>query len=146
MSKYGNHKIKNAYGTFDSIKEWERFLFLFHRQKEGTISNLRRQVEYELIPTQKGTKIEHLKTKDKVVEYVIERAVHYIADFVYERNGKTVVEDCKGGDSGYFRRGKGKTFTTATPDFKIKKKLMLWVHGIQVQIVTCATHWENDIP
>ena len=41
--------------------------------------NLRRQVKFELLPSQKG-----------------ERGVWYIADFVYEENGKTIVEDVKG--------------------------------------------------
>ena len=55
--KYGNSKIKNAYGTFDSQLELARFVFLSNRQKEGEISGLRRQVEYLLIPAQYGTEI-----------------------------------------------------------------------------------------
>ena len=39
-------------------------------------------------------------------------------DFVYQEDGHTVVEDCKG-----FR----------TPEYRIKKKLMLWVHGIKIR-------------
>ena len=47
-----------------------------------------------------------------------ERACNYIADFIYyNEEGKLVVEDCKG-----FR----------TDAYKIKKKLMLWVHGIRI--------------
>jgi hypothetical protein len=46
-----------------------------------------------------------------------ERAVHYIADFAYRRAGELVVEDCKG-----FR----------TDVYVIKRKLMLFVHGIAV--------------
>ncbi len=47
-----------------------------------------------------------------------ERSVSYIADFRYkERDGKVVVEDAKG---------------MRTPVFIIKKKLMLWVHGIRI--------------
>ena len=48
-----------------------------------------------------------------------ERACTYIADFTYYENGKLVVEDCKG---------------YATEAFKLKKKLMLWVHGIRIKI------------
>ena len=48
------------------------------------------------------------------------REVKYIADFTYYRDGKLVVEDSKG-------------FRTET--FRIKKKLMLYVHGIEVQEV-----------
>jgi hypothetical protein len=47
-----------------------------------------------------------------------ERACYYIADFTYYMDGKLVVEDCKG-----FK----------TDVYKIKKKLMLWVHGIRIE-------------
>jgi hypothetical protein len=47
-----------------------------------------------------------------------ERACNYIADFIYfNEEGKLVVEDCKG---------------CRTDVYKIKKKLMLWVHGIRI--------------
>ena len=55
----------------------------------------------------------------------------YVADFVYERNGKTIVEDCKG--------AKGIITETA----KIKKKLLLWVHGIELRYVFSATQWDK---
>ena len=89
--KYGNHKIKNAYGTYDSQLEFARFIFLSNREKEGEITNLRRQVEYLLIPAQYGTEIKHLKTKDKEVRVLLERSCSYVADFVSERNGGTIV-------------------------------------------------------
>ena len=129
--KYGNHKIKNAYGTYDSQLEFARFLFLSNREKEGEITNLRRQVEYLLIPAQYGTEIKHLKTKDKEVRVLLERSCSYVADFVYERNGKTIVEDCKG--------SKG----IITEAAKIKKKLLLWVHGIELRYVFSATQWDK---
>ena len=138
-AKYGNSKIKNVYGTFDSQLEFARFIFLSNRQKEGEISGLRRQVEYLLIPAQYGTEIKHLKTKDKEVRVLLERPCSYIADFVYERNGKTIVEDCKGEDKKY----KGKRFSTQTADFKIKKKLMLYIHNIQIKIISSPTFWEK---
>ena len=137
--KYGNNKIKNTFGVFDSELEWSRYLFLSNRQKEGEISDLRRQVEYLLIPAQYGTEIRHLKTKDKEVRVLLERPCSYIADFVYERNGKTIVEDCKGEDKKY----KGKRFSTQTADFKIKKKLMLYIHNIQIKIISSPTFWEK---
>ncbi len=137
--KYGNKKIKNAFGTYDSQLELARYLFLSNRQKEGEISGLRRQVEYLLIPAQYGTEIRHLKTKDKEVRVLLERSCSYIADFVYERDGKTIVEDCKGEDKKY----KGKRFSTQTADFKIKKKLMLYIHNIQIKIISSPTFWEK---
>ena len=130
-AKYGNSKIKNTYGTFDSQLEFARFVFLSNQQKEGEISGLRRQVEYLLIPAQYGTEIRHLKTKDKEVRVMLERPCSYIADFVYERNGKTIVEDCKG----------AKAIITETA--KIKKKLLLWVHGIELRYIFSATQWDK---
>ena len=137
--KYGNKKIKNAFGTYDSELEYARFIFLSNRQKEGEISDLRRQVEYLLIPAQYGTEIRHLKTKDKEMRVLLERPCSYIADFVYERNGETIVEDCKGEDKKY----KGNRFSTETAAFKIKKKLMLYIHKIQIKIISSPTFWEK---
>lgn len=77
-------------------------------QRAGVISDLRMQVSFELIPSQ------------RVDGKVVERAVNYIADFVYQQDGQTVVEDTKG-----FR----------TKDYILKRKLMLWRHGIRVREV-----------
>ncbi len=108
MNKYKNQKIAVGGEVFDSVKEYTRYRELVLLQRAGYISELKRQVEYELIPSQReGGK-------------VVERACTYVADFVYEENGKTVVEDTKG-----FR----------TKDYIIKRKLMLYVHGIRIKEV-----------
>ena len=79
-NKYGARKLKAPDGqVFDSVKEYQRWGELRILERAGRISNLRRQVKYELIPKQEG-----------------ERACNYVADFVYTENGKTVVEDVKG--------------------------------------------------
>lgn len=130
--KYHNSKIKNAFGEFDSIAEWDRFVFLQNRQKEGKIEGLRRQVEFLLIPNQYRPKIVQLKTKTKVVDKLIERECKYVADFVYMRDGVMVVEDVKGSRN------------IMTEAFKLKKKIMLYVHDIQVQIVTSPTRWNEE--
>lgn len=81
-NKYGAKKIKDpATGyVFDSKKEFIRWCELRILERAGKISELRRQVKFELIPKQDG-----------------ERPCDYIADFVYrDSDGKTVVEDCKG--------------------------------------------------
>lgn len=87
-------------------------------QKAGKIKDLQRQVKFELIPTQRepdtiGKRGGIHKGK------VIENAVTYIADFVYTdcSSGKTVVEDSKG---------------MKTKDYIIKRKLMLYIHGIKI--------------
>lgn len=106
--KYHAKKTELDGITFDSRKEADRYAELKLLERSGAIHNLRRQVRYELIPAQK---------KDGKT---IERACHYIADFVYEENGKTVVEDVKG-----YR----------TKEYVLKRKLMLQVHGIEVREV-----------
>jgi GH25 family lysozyme M1 (1,4-beta-N-acetylmuramidase) len=95
--------------TFDSAKEFRVYNDLMIRQKAGEISDLRLQVPYELIPKQ-------IKSNGKA-----ERSVHYIADFVYTEDGKQKVVDVKG-----YRKG------GAYAVFVIKRKLMLWVNGIEV--------------
>lgn len=108
MSKYNNAK----YNGYDSKKEAKRAAELKLLEKAGVISNLQEQVVYELIPSQ--YRIVNGKKK------CIERAIKYIADFQYVENGNTVVEDAKG-----FR----------TEVYRIKKKLMLYFHDIQIKEV-----------
>lgn len=105
-AKYHSRKISRDGITFDSVKEYRRWCELSLLERAGTIQNLQRQVKFELIPSQ------------RIDGKVIERPCTYIADFVYTENGKMVVEDTKG-----FR----------TTDYIIKRKLLLWVHGIRIQ-------------
>ena len=78
--KYNNTKIRVDGRLFDSKAEAARWQELQMLERAGEITELERQVEYELIPKQKG-----------------ERAVKYIADFRYvDHEGNTVVEDTKG--------------------------------------------------
>lgn len=79
-NKYGARKLTAPDGqVFDSVKEYHRWGCLKLLERAGKITDLKRQVKFELIPKQEG-----------------ERACHYIADFTYMENGKLVVEDCKG--------------------------------------------------
>ena len=107
-SKYGSRKITRVGITFDSQKEYRRFCELRLLERAGKVTDLQRQVKFELIPSQ------------RIGGKVVERACNYIADFVYTENGKKVVEDTKG-----FK----------TTDYIIKRKLMLWVHGIRIKEV-----------
>lgn len=104
--KYHNKKVTINGETFDSKKEAARWQELLLLQRAGKISHLNRQVTYELIPSQ------HIDGK------CVERAVKYVADFVYKENGNLVVEDTKG---------------LKTPDYIIKRKLMLSVYGIRIK-------------
>ena len=117
-NKYKSHKT-NANGViFDSKKEYNRYFELTLLSRSGAIKGLKRQVKFELIPAQYEPDIINPRGKVKKGK-LIERAVSYIADFVYtDENGKTVVEDTKG-----FR----------TKDYIIKRKLLLYMHGIRIK-------------
>ena len=105
--KYGNSKVEDGGRTFDSKAEHKRWQYLAMLEKAGEIKDLRCQVPFELIPAQvapDGRKI---------------RPTVYLADFVYRTSdGIEVVEDVKG---------------AVTPEFRLKRKLMLWRHGIEVK-------------
>lgn len=96
--KYFSKKIKTADGTFDSKAEYERYLFLKHEEDIGVISDLQRQVKFEIIPKLTKKVEVRMKTKTKIVERVDEMAAHYTADFVYYNHlGQCVISECKGG-------------------------------------------------
>lgn len=128
--KKGNNKL-NAQKTvvdgitFASKHEANRYCELKLLQRAGKITNLQWQVPYELIPNQYETIKEITKTgKVKEKKVLIERAVKYIADFQYEKDGKTIVEDAKG-----FKGGA--TYGV----FVLKRKMMFWRYGIVVEEV-----------
>lgn len=106
--KFGNRKIDTEDGVFDSKREYMRWCELKLLQRAGEISKLRRQIPFVLIPKQTDEKGKTL-----------ERECKYIADFVYEEGGKTVVEDVK-------------SVATKTPEYRIKKKLLLERFGIRI--------------
>lgn len=123
-AKRGGYKPTEKYNKYHAVKtngsaskkEAKRKFELELAERAGIISDLRCQVPYELIPTQRwpdtvGPRGGIIKGK------VRENSCVYRADFVYIRDGKLVVEDCKG-----FR----------TKEYIIKRKLMLWVHGIEI--------------
>lgn len=112
-SKYHNKQIIVDGLLFDSHKEARRWVYLKSLEKIAMITHLRRQVKFELIPSQRD---ENGK--------VIEQKCSYYADFVYQQNGKTIVEDVKG-----YREG------GAYAVFAIKRKLMLQKYGIRVKEV-----------
>ena len=105
--KYRNEKVEEGDKKFDSKAEHKRWQYLDALEKAGEITDLRMQVPFELIPAQvapDGRKI---------------RPTSYIADFIYTANdGSLVCEDVKG---------------YATPEWRIKRKLMLQVHGVWVR-------------
>lgn len=124
-TKYKNTKTVIDGMTFDSKKEGRRYQELKLAESSGAISDLKRQVHFELIPVQREP--DTIGSRGGVKKgKVIERKVEYIADFVYTDNytGKMIVEDVKGTKSG-----------EAYKIFTLKRKLMLWVHGIRIKEV-----------
>ena len=121
-NKYHSKKISVNGIIYESKKEYKRHCELLLLEKAGAITDLQTQVKFILIPVQfetferYGKKGQRLKDGSRCVE----KECAYIADFVYTENGEKVVEDAKG-----FR----------TKDYIIKRKLMLWVHGIKIKEV-----------
>ena len=111
MNKYRNKKVVVDGIVFDSRKEGQRWKELKVLESSGEIDKLERQVKFQLLPRQTGSDGK-----------VLERKVEYVADFVYIRDGKVIVEDVKG------YRGGG-----AYEVFKLKKKMMLFFFGIRVK-------------
>ena len=122
-SKYNAKKVEYNGMTFDSKRELKRYKELELLQEAGEITNLQRQVKYVLIPAQREPDIIGKKGGVKKGK-TIEKECIYVADFVYEEDGDTVVEDVKGCKVG-----------GAYSVFTIKRKLMLYVYGIKIQEV-----------
>lgn len=109
MASFAKYHNKNTRG-YDSAKEAERARVLRLMEKAGKIRELEEQVSFTLLPAQyDGGKC-------------VERPVRYVADFVYvdAMSGKKVVEDVKG---------------VKTPEYVIKRKLMLHILGIRINEV-----------
>lgn len=123
-SKYGNRKTVANGIEFDSQKEARRYQELLLLERSGKISNLRLQVKYVLIPTQRAPSLEVYKSGPKKgmrkPGKVLENECAYIADFVYTQDGSEIVEDAKG---------------MRTSVYRIKRKLMLERYGIQINEV-----------
>lgn len=117
-SNRGNQKITVGGITYDSQKEYKRHLELLVLERAGVISDLRFQVKYVLIPTQREPDTVGVRGGIKKGK-LIEKECSYYADFVYkDENGREIVEDCKG-----FRE----------EHYLIKRKLMLYIHGIRIK-------------
>ena len=116
MAKYNNVKIEG----YDSKKEYRRAKELKLLEKKGIITGLQEQVKYELIPPQYRRYEVQGARKMLLKKECIERGVYYYADFVYCRDGELVVEDTKG---------------VKTKEYIIKRKLMLYLHGIKIKEV-----------
>ena len=106
--KYRNKKVVLDGIKFDSRREADRYAHLKVLERFGEISCLELQKKFVLVPAQRNK-----------AGKVTERAITYRADFYYYSNrlGRYVVEDVKG---------------VKTDVYKMKKKLMLSVHGLEI--------------
>ena len=118
-AKYRNNKITIGDDTYDSMKEYHRYLDLLAMLKAGEITDLKRQVKFILLPAQREP--ETIGKRGGVIKgKLLEREVSYYADFVYTDtgSGEMVVEDTKG---------------IRTKDYILKRKMMLYFHNIKIK-------------
>jgi len=104
QNKYRNKKVTIDGLKFDSQKESRRYQELKLLERAGVIDGLITLVRYEIIPK-----------SDKYGKVV------YVADFVYLKDGRLIVEDVKGMKTG-----------AAYAMFKLKQKLMYNTLGLEV--------------
>ena len=125
-SKYNNKKIVNEFGTWDSKKEFQRWLVLKEAESQGVITDLQRQVKFELIPAVREKYIKHLKTKDKECERTLQLPITYTCDFAYYKDGEYIVSDVKASPQ------------MLPKDFILKEKMMFALKGIKIRRVCSA--------
>lgn len=126
MSKYFNKKTISLDGSvFDSRKEARRWGELSLLLRAGKITDLDRQVKFELIPAQYETYERYGKNGQRLKDgtRLVERAAIYTADFVYtDENGVRVIEDTK-------------SQATRTEAYILRRKLMYARYKIKIREV-----------
>lgn len=101
-NKYNAKKVTVNGITYDSELEYNRYCELKLLEKAGIIKKLKYHQRFVLIEKNENG-----------------REIAYEADFVYEKDGKTVVEDTK-------------SEPTKTRLYKLKKRLMLEKYGLEI--------------
>lgn len=104
QGKYRNKPVVVDNLKFDSKREAARWQQLKMMEKAGMISELTRQVPFELAPS-------------VIIRGRKKPALTYRADFTYRQDGLLVVEDSKG---------------VVTKEYSIKRHLMKSVHNIDI--------------
>ena len=110
--KYRNRKTVLDGITFDSKREAARYQELKVLAARGVIEDFRHQAPFVLAP---GVRFSDEKRAKP--------ALRYVADFSYRLDGRLVVEDVKS------------KVTAGAAAYRIKRHLMLSVHGIEVKEV-----------
>lgn len=135
--KYRNYRVEYNDMKFDSKLEMNRYLYLSSLEKRGEIFNLRRQVKFVITPRFVHDEPRYSKDgrqlKPSSRPKTLVKASFYKADFVYEVATnplfspdcrRVVVEDTKG---------------MATPEFRLKKKFLLFTQGVYINEIHKAT-------
>ena len=94
MSKYNNVKCTCFGHKFDSRAEMNRYLVLREQSLKGEIDALCLQPKYLIQDKCKR----FLNGKETNI-----RAIYYIADFAYVKDGELIVEDVKGMRTGVYK-------------------------------------------
>ncbi len=102
--KFRNKVTDTPDGKFDSEAEYRYWCHLKLRQRAGEITDLERQVVFELAPS-------------VVVNGRKRPPIRYVADMQYWEAGKLVVADVKG---------------VVTEGYRLKRHLLKAVHGIDI--------------
>lgn len=112
--KYGNKKVVIDGIKFDSKKEARRYGYLQLLEVLGEIKDLELQPRFELIKSVKFAGTDRAKP-----------AIRYFADFSYTDvlTGKRIVEDVKS------------PATKKNPAYRMKKHMMLAIHGVEIKEV-----------
>ena len=106
-NKYKNQKMEYDGILWDSKKEMSWYIKFKLMEKAGEIEDLQRQKEYIIIEPFKVGNKKYRKTS-------------YYADFYYKKNGIEHIIDIK-------------SEATKTPVYKLKKKLMAYKYGIEIE-------------
>lgn len=107
MSKYRAKKTEIDGIKFDSKKEAKRYIALKELEKKGNIEKLMLQPRFLL---QEG-----FRKNGKAY-----RKIEYVADFMYQQEGKLIVEDVKGMKTDVYKL-KQKLFEKRYQDLTIKE-------------------------
>lgn len=100
FNKYHAKKTELNGIIFDSKKEACRYAELLVLEKSGAITSLELQKKFEIVP----------KTKK------VRRSRFYVADFVYIKDGRKIIEDVKS------------PVTKKNPVYSLKKALVLYLY------------------
>lgn len=121
--KYNNKTFEAEGYRWDSKKEFQRWLVLKEAEAQGLITDLQRQVKFELIPAVREDYVVHLKTKDKIKTRTLQLAICYTCDFTYYKNGEYIVSDVKASPK------------MLPKEYVLKKKILFALKGILIKEV-----------